>query len=181
MVAWTDRPADWDKPGHIDRADEKEAILDRIELSPEVQIFYKTGDTSRSSANTGTTYTDDPQLGPAQVVASGVYVVELVMSTTIGAGNLNTQFTFPSGTAEAVTFDWNNGSVAYASAWQKVASSSSPIVNGGFSTGGPIKITFTLFVGSTGGNLAFQWAQAASNAANTTLLKGSWLRVTRVA
>lgn len=180
MVAWADRPADWDKPGHVDRSDEKEAILDRIELSPEVQFTYKTGDTSRSSANTGATYTDDPHL-TASVVASGVYVVELVTSTTIGAGNLNTQFTFPSGTGEAAKFDWNNGSVAYASAWTKVASSSSPLVMGGFTTGGPINITFTLFVGSTGGTLAFQWAQAASNAANTTILKGSWLRVTRVA
>ena len=182
MVAWTDRPADWDKPGHLDRADEREAILDRIELSPEVQLFYKTGDTSRSSANTGTTYTDDPQLGPAAVVANAVYVVELNTNATIGAGQLNTQFTYPSGTAENASFDWNNGAVAYASAWQKIASSSTPGAGiGGFTTGGPIRVMFTLFVGSTGGSLAFQWAQAALNAANTTLLKGSWLRVTRVA
>jgi hypothetical protein len=29
-MTWTDRPADWDAPGHLDRGDEKEAILDQI-------------------------------------------------------------------------------------------------------------------------------------------------------
>lgn len=29
-MTWTDRPADWDKAGHIMRADENEAILDQV-------------------------------------------------------------------------------------------------------------------------------------------------------
>jgi hypothetical protein len=179
-MVWAERPANWDKPGHEDRGDEREAILDRIEATPEVQLPYKLVDESVSSATTGATYQNDDHLS-ASVVANGVYVVELNINTTIGAGNLNTQFTFPSGTAENASFDWSNNSVAYSAAWQKIASSSSPLVAGGFSTGGPIRIMFTLFVGSTGGTLQLQWAQASANAANTTLLKGSWLRVTRVA
>lgn len=180
MGVWTTRPADWDKPGHIDRSDEKEEILDRIEATSEVQLLYKLADESVSSATTGATYQNDDHLF-ASVVANGVYVVELNINTTIGAGNLNTQFTYPSGTAENASFDWSNNSVAYSTAWQKIASTASPLVAGGFSIGGPIRIMFTLFVGSIGGTLQLQWSQAASNAANTTLLKGSWLRVTRVA
>lgn len=157
-----------------------DAILDQVELlsATEVQMKYKSVDTSRSLT---TTYTADTHLTGFTVAANGVYVVELNMSTTIGAGNLNTRFTFPSGTGEAFTFDWNNASVTYANAWQKVASSSSPLVAGGFTTGGPIRIMFTLFVGASAGTLSWEWAQSSSNAANTTVHKGSWCRVTRLA
>jgi hypothetical protein len=30
-MTWTLRPADWDKPGHIERGDERETILDQVE------------------------------------------------------------------------------------------------------------------------------------------------------
>lgn len=183
-MTWPLRPVDWDAPGHLDRADEREAILDRIEATPEAQFAYKLADESVSSATTGATYQNDDHLSGFVVAANSVHVVELDINATIGAGGLNTQFTFPSGTAESAKFGWNNGTVTFASSLTRVAASASPLVVGGFTGGAaggaPIRITFTLFVGSTGGALDWQWAQSSSNAALTTISKGSWMRATLV-
>lgn len=148
-------------------------------------IAYKSASTSRSSANTGATYTDDPHL-TVPVVANGVYDIEMKASMTIGAGSYKQQFTFPSGTLEVPEFDYNNGTVTYANAWQRQTAGASPAaavtgVAAGAAGGAAWRATGTLFVGATGGSFTLQWAQDSSNAANTTMLKGSLLRAFRIA
>lgn len=145
---------------------------------------HKPGSTSRSNANTGATYTDDPDLtGP--VVANGIYTVELKANCTVGAGNFKQRFTFPSGTLENIDWSYNNGTVTFTSSWFRATAGSSPGgtvagVTAGATSGFPWRMTATLYVGVTGGTLAWQWAQDSANAANTTVAKGAWLRAIRI-
>lgn len=187
---WTGRPANWGAPGHVDKGNETEEILDQLEyvsLGHPVITKYKTADTSRSSANTGATLTTDPHLSGFTAVANGVYLVELEVNTTVGAGGMNTQFTIPSGTGESPTYFYNNGTATYAqSGYIKLAAGSSPIAIvagyvGGAVGGFPLRKRVTVFVGSTDGTINFQWSQNSSNAANTTVLKGGWMKVQRLA
>ena len=147
-------------------------------------MAYKTADTARAST---TTYTDDPHLAVAGLLANAVYVCEIETNLTIGAGGFKYQVTAPSGsTFENASFIWNNGTVAYTSAFARIASSGSPGVGNaghaaGASGGSPYRLRFTLFMGATAGTCAFQWAQDSSNVANTTMNKGSWFRLTRAA
>lgn len=188
---WNGRPGNWGRPGHVNKGDEGEEILDQLEYMSTghpVRYKYTTQARSRSSANTGATYTDDPDLAIA-VEANAVYEVSLRANLTIGAGSFKQQFTWPSGSAEAGDFDYANGTVSYtttSNGWQKlVAAASSPGMSitgvaGGAHGGTPWRVEFTLFTGATAGNLVWQWAQDASNAANTTVEKGARLRVTRI-
>lgn len=187
---WTRRPSNLFAPGHANRGDEGEEVLDQIEFLssgyPGV-LKIKTADTSRSSANVGTTYTDDPDLAVSGLAANGVYVVEIEMNITIGAGGFKYQNTAPAGsTFECISFIWNNGTVTFANAWKRITAGGTPgaATAGhipGADGGAPYRLRYTLFVGSTPGVLAFQWAQDSSNAANTTVVKGSWMRLTRAA
>lgn len=171
--------------GHRVTAANIDAILDQIEAlsAVEVQLKYKTVTTSITNDNT---HNDDPHLSGFTVVANGVYVVELFVNATIGAGGMDEQFTYPSGTAEASAFDYNNGTVTYANAWQRMsAAASSPHnvngIAGGAFGGVAYRRNLTVFIGATGGSLSWQWRQNSSNAAATSVAKGSWMRVTRVA
>jgi hypothetical protein len=187
---WTARPANLGAPGHANRGDEWEALLDQVEFLSggfPAMMRYKTGDTSRSSATTGATYTDDPDLA-VPVLANAVYVVELEANLTIGAGNFKQQWTWPAGgRLGAIAFAYNNGTVAFASSWQRLAATTTSPggavtgVSGGGAGGTPWRYKATLEVASTAGVLTWQWAQDASNAANTTVERGSWMRVTRCA
>lgn len=187
---WTGRPANWGVPGHVNKGDEAEEILDQLEYvsgAHPVITKYKTANTDRSNANTGATLTTDPHLSGFTAVADGVYVVELEVNTTIGAGGLNTQFTIPSGTGESPAYFYNNGTATYAqSGYLKLSAGASPIavVAGyvaGANAGFALRKRVTVFVGSTGGTINFQWSQNSSNAANSSVLKGSWMKVQRVA
>ncbi|GAA1026811.1 hypothetical protein GCM10009557_05820 [Virgisporangium ochraceum] len=143
---------------------------------------YKASDTSRSSATTGATYTDDPHL-TVPVAANGVYPVEFYGLYQAGAtGQMKIQFTFPSGTWEAASFAYDPGT----DEWQALASGvSSPggAVTGLVGTGSnvPVRLAGTLHVGATGGALTVQWAQTTSNATATILRKGSRIVLTRLA
>ena len=184
---WTGRPANWGAPGHANRGDEYEAIADQIEfLSTGYpgKMAYKTVDTSRAST---TTYTDDPHLAVPGLLANAVYVVEFEFNLAIGAGGFKYQSTAPSGaTFECISFIWNNGTVTFNAGWRRITAGASPgaATAGhipGADAGSPYRLRYTLFMGSTAGTLAFQWAQDSSNVANTTIAKGSWMRLTRAA
>lgn len=137
--------------------------------------------TSRAST---TTMTTDPHLSIA-VAANKVYSVEMDFNVTIGAGGFKHQTTAPTGaTFENMSFNWNNGTVTYAQGWQRLTGGGgSPNVAvaghaAGAAGGSPYRLRYTLFMGANAGTLAFQWAQDSSNAANTTVEKGGWLRLT---
>ncbi len=188
---WSDRPASFGAPGHADRGDEYEAVLDQLEFVSSgypTLTRYKAGDTSRSSANTGATYTDDPEMALGGLVANAIYVVELEINITIGAGGFKQQWSWPAGGAwRSLKFAYNNGTVTFAQSWQRLSdATTSPGasvtgVAAGAAGGTPWRFVGTLFMGTTPGTLAWQWAQDASNAANTTVHRGGWFRVQRVA
>lgn len=183
---WTARPANWGAPGHANRGDEYEAVADQVEFLSTgfpVSIAYKSSDTNRSSANTGATYTDDPHLALA-VAANAVYAVQMYGVAAIGAGLMKLQWTHPSGSTfeaggwgyDPGTADWQTNNAGFSS------TSPSAIVLGLAAVANtPIRLDGTLIMSSTAGLLTLQWAQNASNAANTTLRKGSWLRLNRIA
>jgi hypothetical protein len=135
--------------------------------------------TSRAST---TTMTSDPHLTVA-VAANQIYAVELEFNVDIGAGGFKHQSIAPSGsTFENISFAWNNGTVAFGPSWQRLAGSASPgaAVAGhaaGANGGTPYRLRYALFTGANPGTLALQWAQDSSNAANTTIQKGGWLRL----
>lgn len=103
-MTWTLRPADWDKPGHIDRSDEKEAILDQI------ASLTASGWTSYTPAWTSTL--TQPVLNNGTLVgryrqASGSDMVHWVLglsvgnTTTFGTGVY--RFTYPTSPAPSAT------------------------------------------------------------------------------
>lgn len=184
---WATRPANWGAPGHANRGDEYEAVADQVEfLSTGYpgRMAYKATDTSRAST---TAFADDPHLVIPDLVPNAVYIAELELNITIGAGGWKYQNTAPSGsTFECISFTWNNQTVTFANSWLRIAASGSPGAAtaghiAGAAGGSPYRLRYTLFMGSVAGSLAFQWAQDSSNVANTTLVKGSWLRLTRAA
>jgi hypothetical protein len=144
-------------------------------------VSYKTADTSRSSADTGATFVNDPHL-TAAVSANGVYALELLAIYQAGAtGQFKHQWTFPSGTMEAPSYAYDPS----AADMQAVVASASPggLTAGFTGTGANVPLWFraTLLIGATGGTLAYQWAQTASNATATILRKGSRMVLTRLA
>lgn len=185
---WTGRPAHMFAPGHPTRADEGEAILDQIEFLssgfPGI-LKIKTGDTSRTST---TTYADDPELF-ATVAAGATYLVEIYGNYQAAvAGQIKLQMTFPSGTMEGGSWEYDAGTDASSAVnWASNASisqaSPATFVAGLVSTGAnvPFRLTGSLFVGTTGGTLALQWAQNVSSGTATILRKGSAMRLTRAA
>lgn len=77
-MSWTTRPTDWDKPGHIDRGDEKEAILDQL------------------AAVTGSGWTD---------YSSSFSVSAVSVAPTKGSSTYNAAYRRPSG-SDLVQFEF---------------------------------------------------------------------------
>jgi hypothetical protein len=182
---WTRRPANWGAPGHANRGDEYEEVADQIEFlstGHPISMAYKTANTDRSSANTGSTYTDDPHLA-ISVVASAAYAVQMYGVAAIGAGLMKLQWTHPSGsTFEAGSWGYDPGTADWQTNGGGFGSSSPSVIVTGLAAvaNTPLRADGLLIVGSTAGIVTLQWAQNAANAANTTLRKGSWLRLNRI-
>lgn len=180
---WTGRPANWGAPGHANRGDEYEAVADQIEFVsggfPGI-LKYKTADTSRAS---NAAYADDPDLA-ASVVAGGVYFVEIYGVYQAGAtGQIKFQMTFPSGTMEASSWEYDPGTDEWAATTVLSQASPALFVGGLTGTAGnvPFRLQGTAIIGTTGGTLALQWAQNVSNATATIIRKGTIMRLTRAA
>ncbi|MES2211410.1 MAG: hypothetical protein V4515_14700 [Chloroflexota bacterium] len=141
----------------------------------------KTTDTTRAST---TTYADDPHLSSIPVAASAVYIVEMHGVYQAGATpQIKFQMTFPVGaTMEAGSWEYDPGTDDWAPTTVLSQSSPAAFVAGLLGTGAnvPFRLTGSLHMGSTAGNLALQWAQNVSNATASALRKGSWMRTTRV-
>jgi hypothetical protein len=122
-MTWTLRPANWDKPGHPDRGDEREAILDQIEsLTSPGWTQY----TPVWTASTPPAIGNGTLIGRYRLSADGDiahFIVRIVMgsTTTYGTGAWSIGFpttgAVPSGTGylEAVgygtAFDSSSGSI----------------------------------------------------------------------
>jgi hypothetical protein len=134
------------------------------------QSAVKASGTSRASS---TTLTADPVL-TVPVVASATYDVELSLlynGAATGAGDLKYQWSVPSGATFA---GWSEGITNPLGVGVGSVTASSVQVSYGNGTGNPLgcKVSGTLFMSTTGGNLVLTWAQNTSNATATTLMAG---------
>jgi hypothetical protein len=140
-------------------------------------IKTKTADTTRAST---TTYAADPHLVIA-VAANTRYIVEVhgVYQAAV-TPQIKFQMTFPSGTLDAGSWEYDPGTDDWQANVSVSSASPASFVVGLAGTGGnvPFRLTGSLAVGATGGNLSLDWAQNVSNATGTILRKGTWLRVT---
>lgn len=148
----------------------------------------KTADESVNSGSTGTTLQNDDTLLVA-VDANATYKVDLHLlasQAAAGAIDLKTAWTFPTGctldlivvaphtawppaVATDLETEW--------ATWQNVTSSPSGTISFGTVNGTVFSyhVRGTIRVGSTAGNLQFQWAQNTSSASNVTVKSGSSL------
>ncbi len=175
-MAWPERPADLDKPGHIPRGDEWEALLDRLQLLSPVISAYKANDTTRSNAGTGATYTADPDL-TVTVEANGIYAYHLHTTLTANVTpQLKARFGSPSGSALAAAA--YHLSTAFSTPGSPTTISEVTGITA--AAGTPFAMHGTLFVGATGGAFYLDWAQTTANATGVTVHKGSRLIVTKM-
>lgn len=154
---------------------------------------YKTVDESLAS---NTTAQNDDELFLSGV-AGAIYTVDTYHQVqgagNAAAGNLKFQWTFPTGAG--VQFSWSVAGMATnditgattegKGSWLAQLSTTSPsapaVVVGTPSANWAGLIGRGLWiVGATGGTLRSQWAQSVSSATQSTVRKGSWMKLTRV-
>jgi hypothetical protein len=127
-----------------------------------------------------TTYTTDSDF-TVPVTAGKTYRVEFAIYTTAtAASGFKAQFTIPSvpsnitASANGVGLTTQPGSTIIALAMTTGGViGAAALARGAATTNGTYHGFFEVTVGTTGGNLLFQWAQAASSADNTSVLANS--------
>lgn len=144
-------------------------------------VAYKSADTSRNNAGTGTTQTDDPDL-TVTVPANSTWLVQL-------------QAPYNADPACDIKWGWSGPSGATMNNWlsrwrtmngTEVSGSSSSISSTQSSTDSAgtlnqgITVQGLLTVGGTGGTFAFQWSQVTANVAFAIIRAGASLRLTRI-
>jgi len=108
---------------------------------------------ARNSGNTGTNYADDDVLTNITLAANTLYKVEFCLIFNNGIGYAKAQLTHPALTGVSGVFYNVNAAAA--------------------GTGMGFVI---LPIGNAGGTLKLQWAQQTSDASNTILAAGSYLK-----
>jgi hypothetical protein len=126
--------------------------------------------------NTNATFQNDDDLA-CSIAANGVYLLELEFGYFSGTTpDLKTTFTGPAGMGGTLTA-W---STSDASASANSLSPTSTIVFDGTGAEEIGRIYGRITTGATAGTLQWQWAQNASNASNTAIRPGSWMRLSRI-
>ena len=147
----------------------------RITVPGSRGLKLKSGDQSVSSS---TTLVDCNDL-VVPVAANTVYAIDAAIFFTAGTtGDIKHAFTCPTG----ATLRWGlihqkqaDGSTTISAL--EVASGNPEASSGSGASETWARISGRLSVGATAGNLQYQFAQDTSNATNTTIHEGSWLRV----
>ena len=144
------------------------------------QRAVKSASTSRSSANTGTTLTADPDL-TVPVDANATYDVEISLpynGAATGTGDIKFSFSVPSGASITGGFEGIANPLGVAILPVTTASTLFSASNG---TGNALwcKISCTLFTSGTSGSLTLNWAQNTSSGTATTLLAGAKMSAAR--
>jgi hypothetical protein len=161
-----------------------------LESAAGISVLFarKTADQAVSN----TTLTNDTHL-TFSVLANGVYTVEgylLYQGAADPAGGLKVDFSGPSGaTMRWTNFGTNQGTASpntllTYNVVSETISPGSPRTMGTNGTGGTIMSASPrgiLTVSSTAGTFVLRFAQGTSNATATSLMTGSWLRLTKVA
>jgi len=151
--------------------------------------YDKANSTSRSTANTGATVTDDPDLSgiPLEVGIFEILVLGYFALATTNTQKIQTQWGF--------TGTWGATALrrACGPGWGSVLGSDDTTINTrGYALTSSATYDTSVVAASAGfseravnvnvtvaGNLSFKWAQANASANNTTLQAGSCVRVTR--
>lgn len=142
-------------------------------------IVIKTADESLS---TSTTLQNDNDLAAA-MVANATYRMQGMIFYSSGATpDIKVAFTFPSGVTAywgGAGYDVTAGSNTVRFVSQRAAASGSSLLFEGSTADAHLLLNGLFIVGSTAGNLQFQWAQNSSSG-TTTVQAGSWMSLTRV-
>lgn len=124
------------------------------------------------------------------LVANATYIIQgclLVNGST--AGDIKVAFTVPASAVGQMSFNGNIVAVSGNDQFQRVAVindfATPDFINfGALGTTAsqimPVMINGAIFTAGSSGTLQLQWAQNASDGTATTVLKGSWMTVTRV-
>lgn len=135
--------------------------------------------TTQTDRALSTTYTTDSDF-TIPVTAGGTYRVEFAFYTTAGAGGFKGAFRIPSvaanitTTASGVGISTQPGGTVVAVALQTSGFiGAAALTRGAITTNGTYHGFFEVTIGTTGGNMLFQWAQNASSADNTSVLANS--------
>lgn len=138
----------------------------------------KTADTSRSSANTGATLTDDPHLVADSLPANSVWIVDMSIAWNAHTTpDFKCDFSVPAGASFSRWRAVTNGTASVWTSHQVL--NSTVLFQAGSGTDAVLLISGLLIVGGTAGNFRFRWAQNTSDANNTTVYSTSWLRLIR--
>jgi hypothetical protein len=146
-----------------------------------VRVVYKP---TAETVSSNSTYQDDDNIA-LSIDAGGVYQYELLLMVNHAGGanaGFKAKFIAPSGaTAYSHVFrNYNNNSTFYL-----VNQVNTLVLNGepGVITGSGdynvLKATGVVINGSTAGTLQLQWAQYTSTAINTSVMAGSYLKLTK--
>ena len=148
--------------------------------APKEQIKYKTATTSTS---TDTTYTDDPHLAGFNLEDDTWYMVEGYFELTSALsvdikfrGNLSNTEQAGSWTITGR----NSGGTNEGDHGTNIGSTNILIDTNNTNNHGFVVYGFIQSNATTGGTFAVQWAQNTSDAATTSLLLGSWLKLTKL-
>ena len=150
------------------------------------RLKIKSASTTRTSAGTGSTYTVDSDFTIA-VVAGGVYTVQFVFyhTCTVNSG-FKGRFKIPSVPTVLVAAHYGagfltqtGGSTTYVDQQTSGYIGAEKISRTTAATAGSIGGQFEVQIGTSGGDLTFEWAQNASHADASTLLLGSRIIITR--
>lgn len=137
---------------------------------------YKGSDQSVTSS---TTLVNDTALILALSANTTYEVTALIFYTAGTTGDLKGNFTSPAGaTSPGVRYIGQTTSLAVQQGVQSLGSAFAFGGNGG--TVEEVDLAFTIAIGSTAGNLTFQFAQNATDATATTVKAGSVLRAVQV-
>lgn len=152
-----------------------------------VSLQKRTSDSAaRNSGNTGITFTADDQIGTITLDANTTYSGELFLQYTVGAGGIRAKLVLPSLIGPTSTSSGRYGTHVYYG-----SSFATPIVGDSTNnnllfladstaaTNGIYVGRFIFRTGATGGSAIFQWAQNASNSADSKLLASSYLEITK--
>lgn len=140
---------------------------------------YKSADTTRNSAGTGTTLTADPHLS-VEVAASAAYLVTARLAVDADAvPDFKWDFTGPPGaTLNDYTYlAWGAANLHDYGTLPTLGTVGAAIGDGNVR---PVMLDGTLLTAGTAGSLTLRWAQNTSSANNTILKAGSFLHLVRI-
>lgn len=178
-MTWSARPSM--PAGHIVTATDVSAILDEIDFMSGV-FAHKTADEPLAS---NTTFQNDDHLS-LPFAASKMYTIDgkLYLEGPT-AGDIKLQLTWTgtvtrldwAATGLATTATTAEGDMLSIAQLGATTPPVAPITTGTITSNWSTIEVSGLLIASTAGVLTLQWAQATSNATNTIVKKGSWMRL----